>query len=39
MTKYKIAKVDVHITSVIFPSPKSEPAEAAADGTEETANA
>ena len=25
MTKYKIAKVDVHITSVIFPAPKAQP--------------
>ena len=25
MTKYKIAKVDVHITSVIFPAPKTQP--------------
>ena len=36
MTKYKIAKVDVHVTSVVFPEKKAEPAEApaaeAADG-------
>ena len=38
MTKYKIAKVDVHITSVIFPVPKSEPEEPA-ETTEEAANA
>ena len=25
MTKYKIAKIDVHITSVVFPTPKQEP--------------
>lgn len=30
MTKYKIAKVDVHVTSVVFPQRKAEPAEAAA---------
>ncbi len=39
MTKYKIAKIDVHITSVIFPSPKTEADDAAGDGTEEAANA
>ena len=38
MTKYKIAKVDVHITSVIFPVPKSEPEEPA-ETAEEAANA
>ncbi len=38
MTKYKIAKVDVHITSVIFPVQKSAPADNAAAG-EEAANA
>ena len=36
MTKYKIAKVDVHVTSVVFPGEEAEPAEApaaeAADG-------
>ena len=36
MTKYKIAKVDVHVTSVVFPEKRAEPAEApaaeAADG-------
>lgn len=26
MTRYKIAKVDVHVQSVIFPAPKAEPA-------------
>lgn len=39
MTKYKIAKIDVHITSVIFPSPKTEADDAAGDETEEAANA
>lgn len=39
MTKYKIAKIDVHITSVIFPLPKTETDDAAGDGTEEAANA
>ena len=29
MTKYKIAKVDVHVTSVVFPERKAEPQEAA----------
>lgn len=29
MTKYKIAKVDVHVTSVVFPSPRPEPADPA----------
>ena len=38
MTKYKIAKVDVHITSVIFPVPKSEPEEPA-ETAEEAVNA
>ena len=38
MTKYKIAKVDVHITSVIFPVPKSEPEEPA-ETADEAANA
>ena len=38
MTKYKIAKVDVHITSVIFPLPKSEPEEPA-EPAEQAANA
>ena len=41
MTKYKIAKIDVHITSVIFPPAKSEPAEPAEheEPAEEAANA
>ena len=38
MTKYKIAKVDVHITSVIFPAPKSE-AEPSPEASDEAANA
>ena len=38
MTKYKIAKVDVHITSVIFPAAKSE-AEPAAEPADDAANA
>ena len=38
MTKHKIAIVDVHITSVIFPVPKSEPEEPA-ETAEEAANA
>ena len=38
MTKYKIAKVDVNITRVIFPAAKSE-AEPAAEPADDAANA
>ena len=32
MTKYKIAKVDVHVQSVVFPKPKAEEGEPAPEG-------
>ena len=38
MTKYRIAKVDVHITSVIFPSPKNE-TESVVEAADDAANA
>lgn len=37
MTKYKIAKVDVHVQSVIFPEAVQHEASAEQDGAEDTA--
>ena len=36
MTKYKIAKIDVHVQGVVFPAPKAEPA---AEETEQETSA
>lgn len=39
MTKYKIAKVDVHVQSVVFPAPASTDASAEANAEETQAHA
>lgn len=38
MTKYKIAKVDVHVQSVVFPDPAAQDGEASAEDAEEKKN-